>query len=95
MESIKQQWRVVNQNCQRLLTGHDDYPELFLDKPTGIFISQKTNLYYRIEVKGMPSPLKCEITYTNIQAKVSNLDIYLSTECKEPSYYNHELRFRG
>ena len=95
MELVKQQWRIIKQDCQRLLTGNDEYPELKLGGPNGIFISKKQSLYFRIDVKGVPSPLKCEISYSNIKAKVSNLDIYFSSICKQPNYYEHEIKFRG
>ena len=79
MDFIKQQWRIVNQDCQRLLTGSDEYPELHIDQSMGIYLTPKQKLYYRVEIKGAPSPLRCEIKYNNIEAKVSNLDILISS----------------
>lgn len=58
-------------------------------------MAANSSLYYRVEVKGVASPLRCEINYTNISAKVSHLDIFISTECKEPTFSDHEMRFRG
>ena len=78
-----------------MLTGNDEYPELKLGGSNGIFISKKQSLYYRIDIKGVPSPLKCQIIYSNIEAKSSSLDIYFSGVSKQPNYSEHEVRIKG
>lgn len=76
-----------------MVTAIDDYPAIQLETPIDIQLTKGVKLYYRFQLKGLPSPLMFDIKYNDVPAEQSNMEMYLSTTHKTPNKEGHELRF--
>jgi hypothetical protein len=79
MRLMQKEIRIMNQLCQRIVTGSDEYPAIDIGAAIDIELSKGVILFYRMEIKDAPSPLKFDITYFDMKADKSNLDIFVST----------------
>ena len=61
MEAIQKDIRIMNQVCQRIVTASDEYPALDIGAVNDIELSEGVILFFRMETKGVPSPLKFEL----------------------------------
>lgn len=93
MRLMQKEIRIMNQLCQRIVTASDEYPAIDVGTAIDIELSKGVILFYRMEIKDVPSPLKFEITYFDMEASKSNLDIFVSTTDQSPNYQHHQLRY--
>ena len=93
MKLMQKEIRIMNQLCQRIVTASDEYPAIDIGAAIDIELSKGVILFYRMEIKDVPSPLKFDITYFDMKANKSNLDIFVSTTDQSPNYQNHQLRY--
>ena len=61
MKKMQRDIRIMNQLCQRIVTASDEYPAIEIGAATDIELSKGVFLFYRMEIKGVPSPLKFDV----------------------------------
>jgi hypothetical protein len=83
MKQMQKDIRIMNQLCQRIVTASDEYPAIEIGAAMDIELSKGVILFYRMEIKGAPSPLKFDLKYFDngreMDASKSNLNIFVST----------------
>lgn len=93
MRSMQKEIRIMNQLCQRIVTASDEYPAIDIGAAIDIELSEGVILFYRMDIKDVPSPLRFDITHRETKANESNWDIYVSTTDESPNSQHHQLRY--
>jgi hypothetical protein len=70
---------------ERIVAASDDYPTIDTNSSIDIELSEGNVLFYRMEIKGMSSPLKFEVTYDVLEADKSNLVVLVSSTNQTPN----------
>ena len=60
-QNLSKDIKIYQQDCQRMVTAIDDYPAIQLETPIDIQLTKGVKLYYRFQLKGLPSPLMFDI----------------------------------
>jgi len=60
-QGLSKDIKIYQQDCQRMVTAIDDYPAILLETPMAIQLTKGVQLYYRFQLKNLPSPLMFDI----------------------------------
>ena len=91
LNKIKKEMRIMTQICEKLVTAASEFPTINDGMPLQMEVSSEFPLFYRIELKGLISPLKFKIKVDSEQSPI--FEIALSTKTEFPSFQNCELKF--
>lgn len=83
----------MSQICEKLVTAASEFPTINDGIPLQVEVSSDVSLFYRIELKGLISPLKFTIKIDNFGNKSPLFEIAVSTRTECPVSSNCELKF--